>query len=151
MHNAMKICNLWQMLSYEKKVTSTMIHLFQQIYNIWMIELSSIHAHLNAYEGNEDWWRSTCSIGWKHAMVYQLLAKILVLIRWGGKKNNPIFGFKKLNIFCAKIKSHIQWKWISNMKKHCTSFHSYNLCLCPIVHFIWGCWVTVLGNVVRKS
>ena len=55
--------------------------------------------------------------GWKHATVYQLLAKMLLLIQWGGKKNNPIFGLKKLSIFCAKIKSHIQWKWISNMKK----------------------------------
>ena len=54
--------------------------------------------------------------GWKHATVYQLLAKILVLIRWG-KKNNRIFGLKKLTIFCATIKIRIQWKWISNMKK----------------------------------
>ena len=56
--------------------------------------------------------------GWKHATVYQLLAKILVLIRWGGKKNNLIFGLKNLTIYCATIKSHTQWKWISRLLGH---------------------------------
>ena len=52
----MQLCStafqIWKTLSdtYEKKATTTKIHMIRRLYNLRMKESDSVHAHLNEYE-----------------------------------------------------------------------------------------------------
>ena len=52
----MQLCStafqIWKTLldTYEKKVTTTKIHMIRRLYNLRMNESDSVHAHLNEYE-----------------------------------------------------------------------------------------------------